>query len=142
MSPRAWCCSPIFGNNIEEAYGRIRYALLYLVAGIVATAGFILLRPEETVPLVGASGAIAGVLGAYLVLYSRHIVLSLVGFWLLPVPAWIFLGIWFVGQFFHAETGVAWEAHVFGFLAGFAITALARPMLHVARGPAVSYRGR
>jgi membrane associated rhomboid family serine protease len=127
----------IFGNNIEEAYGRIRYALLYLVAGIVATAGFILIRPQETVPLVGASGAIAGVLGAYLVLYSRHIVLSLVGFWLLPVPAWIFLGIWFVGQFFHAETGVAWEAHVFGFLAGFAITALVRPMLHVARGSAL-----
>lgn len=119
----------IFGNNIEEAYGRVGYLLLYLVAGIAATAGFVLLRPESTVPLVGASGAIAGVLGAYLVLYSRHRVMALIGYWVAPLPAWIFLGIWFLTQFFVGDAGVAWEAHVFGFLAGFAVSITALPLL-------------
>lgn len=119
----------IFGNNIEEAYGRVGYLLLYLAAGVAATAGFVLLRPDSTVPLVGASGAIAGVLGAYLVLYSRHRVMALVGYWVVPLPAWIFLGIWFLTQFFVGDAGVAWEAHVFGFLAGFGITAAGRPLL-------------
>ncbi len=119
----------IFGNNIEEAFGRMGYLLLYLAAGVAATAGFVLLRPDSTVPLVGASGAIAGVLGAYLVLYSKHRVVALVGYWLVPLPAWIFLGIWFLTQFFVGDAGVAWEAHVFGFVAGFGLSLLALPLL-------------
>jgi membrane associated rhomboid family serine protease len=117
----------IFGNNIEEAYGRVGYLLLYLGAGLVATAGFVLIRPDDTTAIIGASGAIAGVLGAYLVLYPRAYVLSLLGFWLLPVPAWLFLGAWFLFQFATVDPGVAWEAHVFGFVAGAAATALIRP---------------
>lgn len=118
----------IFGNNVEEAFGRVRYLAMYLTAGLVATGAFIALRPEGTTPLVGASGAIAGVLGAYLLLHPRAQVLSLIGFVLLfPLPAWVFLGGWFLLQFWNADPSVAWEAHVFGFVVGLVITLLARP---------------
>ena len=118
----------IFGNNVEEAFGRARYLAMYVVAGLVATAAFIAIRPDGTTPLVGASGAIAGVLGSYLVLHPRARVLALIGFVLLfPLPAWVFLGGWFVLQFWQADPSVAWEAHVFGFLVGLAITLLAVP---------------
>ena len=114
----------IFGNNIEEAYGRAGYLAMYLVAGVAATAAFVVLNANATVPLVGASGAIAGVLGAYLVLHPTRPVLSLIVIAVLPIPAAIFLGLWFVTQFQFAgaETGVAWEAHVFGFLFGVTLT--------------------
>ena len=118
----------IFGNNIEEAYGRFRYVVLYLAAGLIATAAFIVIRPDSTTPLVGASGAIAGVLGAYLVLHPRAQVLSLLGFfWLVPLPAWVFLGGWFLFQFANTDPSVAWEAHVFGFIAGLLVTLIVRP---------------
>lgn len=124
----------IFGNNIEEAFGRLRYLALYVTAGLVATAAFIALRPEGTTPLVGASGAIAGVLGAYLLLHPRAQVLALIGFVLLfPLPAWVFLGGWFVLQFWNADPSVAWEAHVFGFVVGLLITLLVRPLRGVPR---------
>jgi len=118
----------IFGNNIEEAFGRIKYLAMYLTAGLIATLAFIAMRPEGTTPLVGASGAIAGVLGAYLLLHPRAQVLALIGFVLLfPLPAWVFLGGWFALQFWNADPSVAWEAHVFGFIVGLVITLLARP---------------
>ena len=120
----------IFGNNIEEAYGRIGYMAMYLLAGVVATAGFVLSNQDATVPLVGASGAIAGVLGGYLVLYPTRYVLSLVFVVILPVPAAIFLGLWFLGQFMVATTGVAWEAHVAGFVFGVGATLLLRQPLN------------
>ncbi len=119
----------VFGNNVEEAFGRIGYALLYLVTGLVATGAFVLANPEATVPLVGASGAIAGVLGAYLVLYPTHRVLSWFVFLFVPVPAIVFLGFWFLAQFGVQADGVAWEAHVGGFVAGVLITLPLRPML-------------
>jgi membrane associated rhomboid family serine protease len=105
---------------------------MYLVAGVVATVAFVLLNADETIPLVGASGAIAGVLGGYLVLYPMRPVLSLVVIAVLPIPAAIFLGLWFVTQFQFAgvEAGVAWEAHVFGFLFGVGITLLLRGPLN------------
>ena len=122
----------IFGNNIEEAYGRLGYLAMYLLAGVFATAAFVAFNANATVPLVGASGAIAGVLGAYLVLHPMRPVLSLIVIAVLPVPAAIFLGLWFVTQFQFAgaETGVAWEAHVFGFLFGASITLLLRAPLN------------
>jgi membrane associated rhomboid family serine protease len=131
----------LFGNNVEEAYGRLAYLAAYLVAGLGATAAFVLLHQDSTVPLVGASGAIAGVLGAYLVLYPRHRVVSIVFFVLLPVPAALFLGLWFVLQFIEAQPGVAWEAHVAGFVLGAATSAVFRaPLLArvraAHRGPA------
>lgn len=118
----------IFGNNIEDRLGRLRYLLFYLVCGYAAAYGFALADPSSSVPLVGASGAIAGVLGAYLVLYPRAPVWGLVPFlFFLPLrlPAWVVLGMWFVLQAFYSagygtsEAGtVAYLAHVAGFAVG------------------------
>jgi len=119
----------VFGNNVEEAYGTIGYLILYLVAGIVATAAFVLFNADATEPLVGASGAIAGVLGAYLVLFPRHRVLTLLFVFFVPIPALFFLGFWFLSQFAVADIGIAWEAHVGGFVFGAAITLLLRESL-------------
>lgn len=119
----------IFGNNVEEAFGTLWYVVLYLVGGVVATLAFVFANPESTVPLVGASGAIAAVLGAYAVLFPTHRVLGLLGWFLLPVPAFIFLALWFVGQFGLGGTNVAWEAHVGGFLFGLVVAALFRGRL-------------
>ena len=126
----------IFGDNIEEAFGHLGFVLLYLVAGVGATLGFALLHATNVEPLVGASGAIAGVLGAYLVLFPRGWVLAVWFLGIVPVPAVIFLGLWFIGQFSVATEGVAWEAHVAGFLVG-ALTSLAlrRPLLAGIRSP-------
>jgi len=123
----------IFGDNIEDHLGHFFYLVFYLVSGFAASVAHILLNINSNVPSVGASGAIAGVMGAYLVLYPKARVLTLVPlivfftFWWLP--AWIFLGYWFLLQFLSgtatsiAETsssagGVAFWAHVGGFVAG------------------------
>ena len=125
----------LFGNNVEDAFGRLGYLILYLVSGVVATLGFVVLNPGTTVPLVGASGAIAGVMGAYLVLFPHARVVSvfpLLFFIPFTVPAGWFLLFWFVGQFAFtvADTGVAWEAHVAGFLFGMLVTMIGRrPLL-------------
>jgi membrane associated rhomboid family serine protease len=118
----------VFGNNVEDRLGRLRFLGFYLLCGYAATYGFALFQPDSTQPLVGASGAIAGVLGAYLVLFPRARVLSLLTFLLfLPVrlPAWFVLGGWFVLQYIYfrgggvaAGSGVAYGAHVVGFLVG------------------------
>lgn len=119
----------IFGNNVEEAFGVVGYLFLYLIGGVVATLAFVWMNPESTVPLVGASGAIAAVLGAYAVLFPAHRVLTLVGWFLLPLPAVLFLAIWFIGQFGLLGTDVAWEAHVGGFIFGLVVAAMFRPRL-------------
>ncbi|MCQ4083968.1 rhomboid family intramembrane serine protease [Streptomyces sp. RB6PN25] len=128
----------IFGNNIEDRMGRLRYLLFYLVCGYAAGYGFALTDPASTQPLVGASGAIAGVLGAYLVLYPRARVWSLVPFLFfipLRLPAWLILGMWFVLQALYSTgngvaTGaeaVAYIAHVIGFIVGLLIALPLRP---------------
>ena len=119
----------IFGNNVEEAFGRLRYILMYLVGGVAATMAFVAVNPDSTIPLVGASGAIAAVLGSYAVLFPGHRVLSLLGWFVVPVPAALFLGLWFVAQFGLGGTNVAWEAHAGGFAFGFALTLLFRRRL-------------
>jgi len=113
----------IFGNNIEDSFGAFRYLLFYLGTGLVATAGHVFMNPTSTIPVVGASGAIAGVMGAYLVLHPQARVRSIIPplfFWPFDVPAVVFLLLWFAGQFAlaGAETNIAWEAHVAGFVAG------------------------
>jgi membrane associated rhomboid family serine protease len=112
----------VFGNNIEDRQGPVVYLLFYLAAGVVATLTHVLLQPESTVPLVGASGAIAGVMGAYLVLYPRVRIRSLIIFFLImfrDIEARWLLGFWFVSQFFvNPNSGVAWAAHVGGFVFG------------------------
>lgn len=126
----------VFGDNIEERLGHVRYALFYLVGGAVATLAHGLLNPGSLIPLVGASGAISAVLGAYIVLYPRQRVLTFIPplflFWL---PAWLYLGYWALLQFVQGvaglgvvdEGGVAWWAHIGGFLFGaLVVRALAR----------------
>jgi membrane associated rhomboid family serine protease len=121
----------IFGDNVEDYLGHMRYLIFYLGSGVVASLTHILLNTGSRVPTVGASGAIAGVMGAYFILYPRARVLT----WFPPifffhVPAWLMLGYWFVGNFLQgtaasiAESsrissgGVAFWAHVGGFVAG------------------------
>lgn len=112
----------IFGNNVEDYLGKIGYAIFYLFAGFVAAAAHVLYQPHSTVPVIGASGAIAGVMGMYLVLWPRARVLSFVPiffFFLLPLPAVVVLVLWFGLQFLTGpNSDVAWVAHVGGFLAG------------------------
>jgi membrane associated rhomboid family serine protease len=113
----------IFGNNIEEELGHIRYLFFYLASGVAATLAHVALNLTSTIPIVGASGAIAGVMGAYLVLHPRARVTSIIPpLFFLPfrVPAAVFLVIWFLGQFALAggDTNIAWEAHVGGFVVG------------------------
>ncbi|HEY6628168.1 MAG TPA: rhomboid family intramembrane serine protease [Acidimicrobiia bacterium] len=119
----------IFGNNVEEAFGHVGYLFFYLIGGLAATAVYVALNPDSTVPLVGASGAIAVALGAYAVLFPGRRVLSLVGWFLIPVPAAVFLAIWFALQFVAGQTGVAWEAHAGGFVFGAGVTLLMRSRL-------------
>ena len=119
----------IFGNNVEEAYGHLRYLLVYLLGGLFATGAYVVMNPEATVPLVGASGAIAVTMGAYAVLFPGHRVLSFVGWFLIPVPAALFLAFWFVAQFGLGGSGVAWEAHAGGFVFGAVVSLLFRSRL-------------
>lgn len=113
----------VFGNNIEDKRGKRAFIIFYLLAGLAATAAHIAVQPDSTVPVVGASGAIAGVMGAYLVLYPNVRIRSLIllGFFVLfrDIAAKWLLGIWFVSQFFiNPNEGVAWMAHVGGFVFG------------------------
>ena len=112
----------IFGNNIEDTKGKIPYLLLYLLAGFAATAAHIAVQPSSTIPVVGASGAIAGVMGAYLVLFPNVPIKTLVMFFFITfisIRAKWLLGFWFISQFFIGSgSGVAWMAHVGGFAFG------------------------
>ena len=130
----------IFGNNVEDRLGRLLFVPFYLLGGIVAALAQIAIDPTSPVPLVGASGAIAAILGAYVVLFPRARVMSLVflGFFyqLIEVPALVVLGFWFVLQLIDGLTtlgaasgsdpGVAFFAHIGGFLVGLAIGWLVR----------------
>jgi membrane associated rhomboid family serine protease len=125
----------IFGNNVEEHFGHIGFTLFYFFAGVAAMGAHYLADTGSTQPVIGASGAIAGVMGAYLVLWPRARVLTIIALlFFLPVylPAAILLAIWFGSQFVTAvnpNTGVAWLAHVGGFVAGAAIALALRPLL-------------
>ena len=118
----------IFGNNIEDYLGHNKYLLFYLAGGVVAALVQLLSGPTSEVPTIGASGAIAAVMGAYFFLYPKAKIQTLVFFIFITIvrlPAWIFLGIWFVMQLFEgtfgAAQGVAVWAHVGGFLFGVVI---------------------
>ncbi|MBW3657717.1 MAG: rhomboid family intramembrane serine protease [Actinobacteria bacterium] len=139
----------VFGNNVEDRLGHLRYLLFYVVGGLAATYAFALLNPDSTVPLLGASGAIAAILGAYLVMYPRAWVHTYVPFplyvlaWIIPgaritawflifaivtLPAWLVLGAWFGLQVLATRSpvtdNVAYAAHVAGFVAGIALVLL------------------
>ncbi len=126
----------IFGNNVEDSMGRLRFVAFYLLSGVGAALAQVFTQPASIVPMVGASGAISGVMGAYIILYPRVRVFTLVplGFFLttIALPAWVMLGYWialqFLGSFGGAETGVAFWAHIGGFVVGAAlIKVFARP---------------
>jgi len=125
----------IFGDNVEDRVGHGRFIVFYLLCGIAAALGQVAMDPTSTLPTIGASGAIAGVMGAYFVLYPQSRVLTLIPliiFWeVIELPAYILLGFWFVMQLFSAGTiavtasshgsgGVAFAAHVAGFVVGMA----------------------
>ena len=113
----------VFGNNVEDSMGHLRFLVFYLLAGAAATAVHVVTGPSSAVPTVGASGAISGVMGAYMVLYPRVRILTLVFVYLVYVPAWLMLGYWFLIQFVSGSmagggAGIAFWAHVGGFVAG------------------------
>jgi membrane associated rhomboid family serine protease len=124
----------IFGNNVEDDTGRLRFILFYLLCGTAAAMTHALANRSSIMPMIGASGAISGVLGAYLILYPRARVVTLVffGFYIrtLELPAMIVLGSWFAIQFLSAlftsssGGGIAWYAHVGGFVAGMMLIGL------------------
>lgn len=127
----------VFGDNVEEAMGSLRYLLFYFLVGTVGALAQCYSMPSSTDPMIGASGAIAGVLGGYLMLYPRARIATLVMIpflWpVVPVPAWIFLSGWFLVQFaVPSGSGIAWMAHVGGFLAGLGTVRL---LAHTRRGP-------
>jgi membrane associated rhomboid family serine protease len=119
----------VFGNNVEDRLGRLRYVGFYVVGGLAASLGQVAVSPNAIVPMIGASGAIAAVLGAYLFLFPKAKVLAVVlPFFFLPfvVPAWLLLLVWLALQFFtNLNSGVAWVAHVSGFLFGLVVMAVA-----------------
>jgi len=125
----------IFGDNVEDRFGHIKFTIFYLLCGLVATFAQLVFSLGSNVPNLGASGAIAGVLGAYILLFPRGKIKVLQGQGVIQVPALIVIGLWFVLQFFSglgsitdaAQTGgVAYMAHIGGFVAGLALTFLLR----------------
>ena len=118
----------VFGDNVEDALGKIRYILFYLLCGLAGSLLHILVGVNSRIPAVGASGAISGILGGYAVLYPRARVLALVPLFyflrIMYLPAFAFIGIWFFYQILYAASfggaggGVAWFAHIGGFLFG------------------------
>ena len=130
----------IFGNNIEDVLGHFKFLAFYLLAGTAAALAQVFISPYATIPMVGASGAIAGVLGAYLVLFPRARIVSwVVPFYVFELPASIVLGFWIIIQLFNSlfasnkmMGGVAYAAHIGGFAAGVAMILLfgGRKLLH------------
>jgi len=118
----------IFGDNVEDRLGPFRYLLFYLCCGWISGLAHLLINAHSQVPTIGASGAIAGIMGAYLVLYPRSKILTLIPIIIIPyfieIPAFFFLGIWFLLQFLNAmgtsadAAGIAWWAHIGGFVFG------------------------
>lgn len=123
----------VFGNNVEDRLGRARYLVFYLLCGVAAAYAQSYVFPNSATPLVGASGAIAGVLGAYLLMFPTARILTWVFFFIIPVRAFVMIGLWFLLQLTSSlgsvsgKTGVAYMAHVGGFLAGMLLLLVFRP---------------
>ena len=118
----------IFGDNVEDRLGSFYYSVFYLLCGLVSGLFHFVLNSHSTIPTIGASGAIAGIMGAYFVLYPRSRILTLIPIiiipWFIEIPAVFFLGFWFLFQLFNAmfvggmAGGIAWSAHIGGFIFG------------------------
>jgi hypothetical protein len=141
----------IFGDNVEDRLGHVGYLFFYLVCGMAASGAHLFASPNSGVPTIGASGAVAGVMGAYFLLYPRATVLSVIPifffFEMVVLPAPLFLGVWFLLQFLQGTLsitatqagGVAWWAHIGGFLVGIVIAA-ALNAIHLTRPPVTARR--
>jgi len=123
----------IFGNNIEDAMGHMRFMAFFILTGLIADGAHIFLSPDSSIPTVGASGAISGIMGAYFILYPKARIETFVFYHVVPIPAWAFLGIWMGMQFLGLgapETGdgggIAYAAHLGGLLAGLGLVFLFR----------------
>jgi len=136
----------IFGDNVEKAFGHVRYLAFYLICGLVASLAQVYSGPDSILPSLGASGAIAGVLAGYLVLFPSNRVRVLLGYFITTVPAVAMIGLWVLIQFFSefaatsvsAQTGgVAYWAHIGGFLAGLVLAFVLRPFADRGVGPHV-----
>jgi membrane associated rhomboid family serine protease len=123
----------IFGDNVEEHFGSVRFLLFYLISGLVSATFHFMVNPVSPIPTIGASGAIAGVMGAYFLLYPRSRILTVIPIIIIPffieIPAFVFLGLWFLLQLLNAAgssagAGIAWWAHIGGFVAGLAMVHL------------------
>lgn len=116
----------LFGDNVEDRMGPFKFLLFYLICGVIGNTAHVLVNPISTVPTIGASGAIAGIMGAYFILFPKARVLTLIPIiiypWLVDIPAFIYLGFWFFMQLTSGMTGseaqVAFWAHIGGFAAG------------------------
>jgi membrane associated rhomboid family serine protease len=128
----------VFGDNVEDAFGHLGYLAFYLGTGVAASAAHILLNQGSQIPSVGASGAISGILGAYIVFFGSNPIRVLIFYFITTVPAWVMIGLWAVQQFIatygaiaatEQTAGVAYAAHAGGFLAGVALALLLRGTL-------------
>lgn len=143
----------VFGDNVEDALGHVGYLVFYLVVGVAASLAFALLYPQSRIPSVGASGAISGVLGAYLIFFGNNPIRVLIFYFIAVVPAWVMIGLWAGQQFFAtygtlvrtAQTqigGVAYAAHAGGFVAGMLLAVALRMTIGPPeQRPAVPYTG-
>lgn len=123
----------VFGDNVEDALGHLKYLVFYLLCGALAGLAHLFIYPDSYGPLIGASGAVAGVMGAYLVLYPQvrvFVLNKIIVMFPIALPAWVVLGIWIVGQLVYvtigSDDGVAWWAHIGGVAAGAALVLLFR----------------
>jgi membrane associated rhomboid family serine protease len=123
----------IFGDNVEDIFGHYRFLIFYLFCGVVANFAQIAINVTSSVPSLGASGAIAGVLAAYIFMFPLKRVKVLMGFFVIPLPAWTFIGIWIVDQIFSeigsisdVASGVGYIAHIGGFFTGLILTPFLR----------------
>lgn len=141
----------VFGDNVEDAFGHLGYLVFYLVTGLAASAAHILLGPGSTIPSVGASGAISGVLGAYIVFFGGNPIRVLIAYFITVVPAWIMIGLWAIQQFIatygsiaatEQTGGVAYAAHAGGFVAGLVLAIALRGTLGQPEQRPTSSRGR
>ncbi len=143
----------VFGDNIEDAFGHVGYLVFYLLTGLAASAAHILLNPSSPIPSVGASGAISGILGAYIIFFGGNAIRVLIGYFVTTVPAWMMIGLWAAQQFIstygslavteQTTGGVAYAAHAGGFLAGLIVAVVLRGMgARPEQRPATNRRSR
>ncbi len=135
----------VFADNIEATVGNFNFLAFYLLGGLAATGAHILFNTGSAVPSLGASGAIAAVLGAYLVMFPKSRIKTFIFYFIVGIPAFVFLGIWFFMQFsglMGAESGVAWWAHIGGFVFGLIAGYFGRSSLPGRRPPRRAARSR